>query len=696
LTVSSAEKTVAKKYDIPVEKLILYGLIAILLAMTLPWELMPYPFSQISVIDTGAGEFLETRLFAYTGTSILLFIWVFSSYLRGRLRWQRSSLDIPLMFFLFIGLISIFGFRDLHASLDGFLMIFSYILFFYLILNNTRSLADIKSYTLALVLSGSLIALYSIYQYLVGFELLNRYIASKSLGTAVPNRVFAIFVSPNHLAGFLIMIIPLAFVTLTLSRSNWQKLIFGAALVAMGIGIVMTQSRGGWLSLGLVLLVLLSGYIMLKKPKEIFVLITVLAFTITIGSVLMMPGKRSAPQATSYSALESSEAVLSAQGRFLLWRGSMRMAQAYPLSGTGIGTFATMYPLFQYGGLYSKHAHNVYLEILAETGIFGFLLIIIIFFLIIIKGVAIVRRKDDSYSLLALGLLAGVVGFTAHSLIDFEWYMVSAGLVFWFLAGSIFVCDRLCGEASGALSRSVDMEIKRPVVRLLAAIIIMSILVEILVLFSATAALFFFGDAKMLYQQQQIDSAIGSLKKATQLDPLDASYQSRLGQLYLLKANSESSSEMKKLFFSQAAISGKEAIKLRPYWAEYHAQLGSVYSYSGNRFDALRQFRKSEVLYPKKPHYKVLIGEFYLAGNDYGKAEHEFKRALSLQRYYTVWYPGFVNQDFERAHVGLGEVYVKQKRFAQAEEHFEKALELNPQSKSAIDQLRKIRNRRRK
>jgi O-antigen ligase len=61
-------------------------------------------------------------------------------------------------------------------------------------------------------------------------------------------------------------------------------------------------------------------------------------------------------------------------GRWPIWRGAFGMFAAHPLIGNGWGTFQSLLPAYRVepNGFYYTHAHNDYLEILAEGGIVGF------------------------------------------------------------------------------------------------------------------------------------------------------------------------------------------------------------------------------------------------------------------------------------------------------------------------------------
>lgn len=676
------------------KNIVVYGLIALFLCLTLPWELFPYPFYKLSFVSTGAGDFLETRLFVYICILILTVVWLLGGYLRHNPRFQRTVLDLPMGLFLLVALLSMLRLTDLFAGIDTFFLYLSYILFFYLVLNNVKSPRHYKLFIHIFIIAGTVMGLYGIFQYLAGFGELEKYIAAQSLGAIVPSRIFTIFVSPNHLAGFLIMIIPLAFVLVSLTQKSWKRILLLVALVIMLDCVFLTYSRGGWISLGLVFLVLIIGYLYKKKPLVLANLLVIAVLVISTTFVMVRVESMTAKSDSSYSALEVSGAVTSAQGRFLLWRGTSQIIKAHPLMGIGVGAFASAYPFYQYGGLYSKHAHSAYLEIFAEMGIFGFILILIVFFLIFRKGLKLVKHKEGVYGELAIGLLAGASGFMFHSIIDFHWSMASAGILFWGIAALIFVSEDMSqGDQKESVRNKLiklDKDL-RPPWHLLASAVA---LVFIFGLSLAAYALSLDNRAKRDYQHKEIDSAVRLLEKAIQYNPINPDHQNHLARLYFEKAAISGSSKPDRLLLSKAIKREREAVRLRPYWADYHGKLGFLYFYEGNNGEAIKYFKKAEELYPKKPLFRVLTGEFYLSRKKYKEAEVKLEEAISLQKYYRVWYPEYIINEIERAHFDLGLLYKEQKKFKQAEKEFREVLEINPDNKTAQKELKDAEDRR--
>jgi O-antigen ligase len=57
--------------------------------------------------------------------------------------------------------------------------------------------------------------------------------------------------------------------------------------------------------------------------------------------------------------------------RIQIWRGGVRAVGAFWLWGAGPGSYHAIYPLYQIGNTPAQHAHQLYLQIWLEYGIFG-------------------------------------------------------------------------------------------------------------------------------------------------------------------------------------------------------------------------------------------------------------------------------------------------------------------------------------
>lgn len=114
-------------------------------------------------------------------------------------------------------------------------------------------------------------------------------------------------------------------------------------------------------------------------------------------------------------------------------RDTLVMLQDYPLTGTGLGSFAVSYPQYQEADVrgFYDHTHNDYLEFSSELGLIG--MIPLASFVLLSLGHALLamqRRRDQ----LAKGIaFAGTMGITAlliHSFVDFNLQMPANALLF--------------------------------------------------------------------------------------------------------------------------------------------------------------------------------------------------------------------------------------------------------------------------
>jgi O-antigen ligase len=109
----------------------------------------------------------------------------------------------------------------------------------------------------------------------------------------------------------------------------------------------------------------------------------------------------------------------------------------HPWLGTGLGTIQIVFPAYEtlYDGKIVNHAHNDYLEALAETGIAGGLCCL--WFLGILFFDSLRRLSQPVGAFASTVQLAGLIaclGFLTHSLVDFNLHIPSNALLFFLMA----------------------------------------------------------------------------------------------------------------------------------------------------------------------------------------------------------------------------------------------------------------------
>jgi hypothetical protein len=243
------------------------------------------------------------------------------------------------------------------------------------------------------------------------------------------------FANRNHFANYLAMALAgyvwLAFESVRNARLKSGRITFGSrhrvALWAVGglvlvLGILMSRSRGAAL-FGLPMAFAGVGLVSLRiKGWSRASWAAVAASAVLIGGAAALVGFDAVTSRISGEQLASS-----ANFRGELARTSLHGAMAFWPWGSGWGSYDSVYPRFQPGSIagFANHAHEDYVEMLFEGGIFFVLLAGLFVRLVAVRARHLVdralrERKLDRECMAAALCGLGLLGLLAHSLVEFN------------------------------------------------------------------------------------------------------------------------------------------------------------------------------------------------------------------------------------------------------------------------------------
>lgn len=230
-------------------------------------------------------------------------------------------------------------------------------------------------------------------------------------------RIMGTYGDPNFFAQVMLVIIPIALNRLLHEKNRGLKFLAGWSLVVSFLTVVFTFSRGGFLALCSVL-----GLIVLwRKPPLVALLIGLLILVLLIP---FLP-------ATYFDRIETILEYLPFQGADVRtevsFRGRMseyavgfRMFMDNPILGIGYDNYAANYLDYSMRiGLdprrTERSAHSLYLEILAEQGLFGLLM----FAFVLYSAFRSLKKARDIFSKIAMDGLADLalafqIGFIGY------------------------------------------------------------------------------------------------------------------------------------------------------------------------------------------------------------------------------------------------------------------------------------------
>ena len=236
------------------------------------------------------------------------------------------------------------------------------------------------------------------------------------------------YVNHNHFAGFAELIIPVTLVPLVLGKVRRERLFLVAlfALVPI-VALLLSGSRGGIVSFAVQMLVLFL-LVLNRRIRSRHVLaggLVVLCAAMAVSWI----GVQQVLQ--RFSGMQITEVTSSK--RAAMREDTWRIFLDHPLVGTGLGTLQMVFPPYDslYDGKVVDHAHNDYVEALAETGVVGglccawFLGVVLLYSL---KG--LVELGSSFGSVLNLSGLIACSGILVHSLVDFNLHIPANALLF--------------------------------------------------------------------------------------------------------------------------------------------------------------------------------------------------------------------------------------------------------------------------
>ena len=267
-------------------------------------------------------------------------------------------------------------------------------------------------------------------------------------------RYGATFVNPNHLAAFLVMLVPLALAQAFLGRGNpVQRIVAGYAALMMLGGIAVTMSRGGWI--GAAAAVAIFSLWLLRRPQY-RIPVAVLMAVVGIGAAVFLVQSEKAR--ARVDALTESGRKDSGLFRAWIWKPAFRMWSDHRLLGVGPGQFDSRFPAYRTPTtpLSPKHVHNEYLELLVEygavgTGIAALGMAAFGYGLLrtsrhVERGSSDLGVKQSNRTAFFAGGVAGLGGLAIHCIFDFNLHIPAIAVTAAILSGILVSNTRFATE----------------------------------------------------------------------------------------------------------------------------------------------------------------------------------------------------------------------------------------------------------
>lgn len=378
----------------------------------------------------GTVFFMPLNLFIMEGClvlALLLGAWYWRNYEAPEM--PRLCFWRPVGGFAIVSLLSLIG--SSHAVMGVAFYAFTvlqYVCLYGLVVYFLQGEAERRLAVMVFLCSAACVVLYGFYQYA---HMATLHEASWVDNTAFPKlqrRMYSTLYNPNLLSAFLLMAMGLAASLAIGSRHCWHRLGYGLSFAVLAVCLVLTYSRGSWLSVcGLVIF---FGFVW---DKRVWLLLAIVP--------LVLGFYHGGVTERLLSIFSHGEADTSVSMRLDMWQGAWEMIQEHPVLGIGWGAFKYVYPLhnelIREAGITIFHAHNMFLNILAEIGVVGFFFFLWAFFGHAVRAVQVLAdtRLSRFNRAIAMTLAAAVISISISGLSDYDLFSTQVSLTFWFLCG---------------------------------------------------------------------------------------------------------------------------------------------------------------------------------------------------------------------------------------------------------------------
>jgi len=445
-------------------------------------------------------------------------------------------------------------------------------------------------------------------------------------------RAAGTFGNPNFLAGHMLCVLPFAFLkAFAPGKKTAARLFFLMAASVMAAALVLSQTRSAYLGLLVSCAVFIAASLRLPgeikgmKPAGI---ITVIAVIIIALYSLSDPSMKKRISDAFTSGDEAGRIRVS------LWKNTMYMIKDAPLLGTGAGNFPVKYPHYQSASLNSSffektdyykssHAHNDYLQAIAEFGLPAAGIFLLLVAWIVYSSYKSVFSPPGILSpgrkIYPLAFLCSAAGVLTHAFFNFP-FLINPTVLAFFALGAAGFCS------------AYDPQVKETKVSAAPAMWVPAILIFITASF-----------------QPQIIAGSAYLRAAKQAEYLNNP--------------------------AAAVDNAMEAVRVNPNDDELRLYLAAIYKKTGNAEGALKEYEQAALLNRGSWDASFELTNAYISAGNFEKAEKTALNCFLISPYSP------------RAITSLGYVLFRLNRPSDAVPVFERGIKLWPGQSDMYYQL---------
>jgi putative inorganic carbon (hco3(-)) transporter len=336
-------------------------------------------------------------------------------------------------------LVSLFSALDETLAIKQLISIAGGVTFASVILASCRGMRDLRVLLGGFVLSTTILAL-------IALSSRSDFQSSYEGSAVLKGRLQGAFDHPNQLGALTAMAAPVAAGLLIGGRTRRGRTIAGVMLGLILAALALSLARGAWLGAGVAALFMIVTLREARRKLLLFGLPVVLVF-FALWSFLP---KNQQVQVVTQRA-EAFTTLSPYDDRDSIWREARREIRADPWTGQGPGNFiiASARAGSEASTISAFHAHNIFLNWAAESGLPAAAIILLFAFALVNAGRVASRgslaRGDPGDRAIVIGIGGALLTVFFQGFVDYTLGNSVVHIAFWGMVGAMLVASRDAG-----------------------------------------------------------------------------------------------------------------------------------------------------------------------------------------------------------------------------------------------------------
>ena len=353
---------------------------------------------------------------------------------------SAKSFELWLLIYFMLVIVSLAGSTLFHLSLKGFFKTFTYMAFYFSMVQYLKENKSKIPYILGTI--GLCISFEAVVGFLQNFAHVEEISTWQDVSSLNPEEVMTRVYgtlkpyNPNLLGGYFVVGIPSLYglAAYYLADKKYRvSLVYILCALISTITLFLTGCRGSYMGMMIIMLGIfaVSAKYLWKNYKHIYLSVVGCVVAFATMAMLFVSALRARVLSIFAMRQDSSNSF-----RFNVYHSSIEMFKDNWLLGIGVGNqnFREIYGLYMKTGFDALSAYNIFLEIAVESGIFALIAFLGFLITLIKNSVQFILKSEDMKNvILVSACVISVCAVCVHGMVDTVFFRPQIQFVFWTL-----------------------------------------------------------------------------------------------------------------------------------------------------------------------------------------------------------------------------------------------------------------------